>query len=349
MAKEPTGAPIPMTKKPTTPQGQWPTDPGEMLGYYRMILKQITGLETDLKALTGDPKLQWDGGQGQLKAMTRLKPADRERVMQAQSQVAALREEKTEIERMIPGIMKLRESQLSGMSPTQARATERKGLEGLAGAMTTASAPQAELPIGRQMLEAELGPMDDSMWEAYRSRQLGVPSSAVNPMDERAMALREQESQWQQQRYNQEMQMQREAQQRQMEQHRQSLMQQAFENQMAQRQFAATMAGDVAGMRQQAWAQGMPWAVPGGTQYTPNFGPGGLAQQIATGIGYDFAPQPVARWDAPDPRAIYQQMGALGNVPLPQFQQPQQPQYPAAPTPEQFQAFLPFITGGGRR
>ena len=341
MAQEPYGAPIPMTKKPTAPQGQqWPTDPSEMLGYYRTLLKQLAGLEEEMKTLTGDPKLEWSGGQ--LKAMSRLKPADRERVMLAQSQVAALREEKAEIERMIPGIMKLRESQLGGMSPTQARATERKGLEGLTGAMSAAT-PKAELPMGRQMLEAEFGPVDDTMWEAYRSRQLGLPSSVVNPLDERAMALQEQEFGWQQQRYADEMRMQREAQQQQAEQYRQALMQQAFENQMAQQRLAASMAGDMAGMRQQAWSQGMPWAVHGGTQYTPGFDPGGLAQQVAANIGINLAPVPVARWDAPDPRAYYQQLGALGNVPLPQYQQQQQI------TPEQYQAFLPFIMGGGGR
>ena len=340
MAQEQYGAPIPMTKTPAAPQGQWPTDPSEMLGYYRTLLKQLAGLEDEMKTITGDPKLQWEGGQ--LKAISRLKPADRERVMQAQSQVAALREEKTEIERMIPGIMKLRESQLSGGSPTQARATERKGLEGMAGAMS-AAAPQAALPMGRQMLEAEFGPLDESMWDSYRSRQLGLPSSAVNPMDERAMALQEQQFQWQQQRYAEETQMQRAAQQQQMQQYQQALMQQAFENQMAQQRLAASMAGDMAGMRQQAWSQGMPWAVHGGTQYTPGFDPGGLAQQVAGNIGFNLAPQPVARWDAPDPSAYYRQLGALGSVPMPQYQQQQQL------TPEQYQAFLPFIAGGGGR
>ena len=349
MAQEQYGAPIPMTKTPAAPQGQWPTDPSEMLGYYRTLLKQLAGLEDEMKTITGDPKLQWEGGQ--LKAMSRLKPADRERVMQAQSQVAAMREEKAEIERMIPGIMKLRESQLSGVSPTQARATERKGLGGFAATMP---APQPQLPLGREMLQAEMGPLSEDEWSAYRARQMGLPSAAsANPLDERAMALREQQFGFEQQQYGDQQQQyyqqraqQQAAQAREFEQYKNSLLQQAFENQMAQQRLAAQMAGDMAGLRQQGWAQGMPWAVSGGTQYTPNFDPGGLAQQIAAGIGFNFSPQPVARWDAPDPQAYYQQLGAMGNAPMPQFQQQQQQQQL---TPEQYQALLPFIAGGGGR
>lgn len=316
------------TKKPET--GQWPTDPAEMLTYYRNLLKQLAGLEDNLRTVTGDPKLEWSGGQ--LKSMANLKPERREQAMQVQQQLVGLREEKASIERMIPGIMKLRESQLSaqrsGTSPTQARAQEQKGLTELSTAMGAmqgqGASGQTELPMGRQMLESEFGPLSEQDWSAYRARQLGLPTAqAADPYGERTMALREQEFAFQKQQYADEMAMARAQQQQQLQQYQQNLLQQAFENSLAQRRIGVGVAGDMAGLRQQAWGQGMPWAVPGGTQYMPNFDPGGLAQQVAAAIGINLAPVPVARWDAPDPAAYYRQMGLMGQIPGPQFQPPQ--------------------------
>jgi hypothetical protein len=318
------------TKKPET--GQWPTDPAEMLTYYRNLLKQLAGLEDNLRTVTGDPKLEWSGGQ--LKSMANLKPERREQAMQVQQQLVGLREEKASIERMIPGIMKLRESQLAaqrgGTSPTQARAQEQKGLSELSTAMGAiqgqgaATGGQVAPSAGRTMIESLLGPMSDDEWSLYRASQPNLLSSVSGSLaDKQQMALREQEFAFQKQQYADEMAMARAQQQQQLQQYQQNLLQQAFENSLAQRRIGVGVAGDMAGLRQQAWGQGMPWAVPGGTQYMPNFDPGGLAQQVAAAIGINLAPVPVARWDAPDPAAYYRQMGLMGQIPGPQFQPPQ--------------------------
>lgn len=332
---------------PVSPQGgltnsQWPTDPGELLGYYRTVLKRLTGLETDLKTLTGDPKLEWDGGTGQLRAIAKLKPAARERVVAMQTEIASVRAEKTDIERAIPGIMQMRATSQAGKSPTQALGDERAAMKNFTTMMPAAPAAK---PIGREMVEAEYGPLTDAQWEQFRSKKIGFPGAASsNPMDERAMSLQEQQFAWQQEqaryanpldaqamslrekefrsqeiRNAQELAMARQQREQQMREYENAMGQQTYENQLGQQRMAAQMAAEMAAQQQQSWAQGMPWAVHGGQQYTPNFEQGGLAQQIAAGIGYNLPAQPIARWDAPDPQSYYQQLGALNNPAMPQF------------------------------
>jgi predicted transcriptional regulator len=353
MPREVSTAPIGATAKEPARPG-WPTDPSEFLTYYRSLLKELLGLEDELKSVTGDPKLQWSDGQ--LAAMTRLPSDKRERAMQVQAQLASLREEKASIERMIPGIIKLRQDRLSaqvgaqkgGMSPSEAQiwasSEEKKGLEGMAASMPSAQsgAPTA-VPMGREMLEAEFGPMSDADWNAYRSNKLGLPTAqSADPYAERTMALREQEFAFQKQQYADEMARAQQQQAQQMQDYRNSILQQAFENQMAQRRLQAQAAGDMAGLRQQAWGQGMPWAVPGGSEYMPNFGPGGLAQQVAAGAGINLAPVPIARWDAPDPSAYYRQLGLLSGIPIPQLEAMMQQQQPRNTVN------LPLVMNGGR-
>jgi len=331
------GGVAPVSQNPT--QGaQWPSDPEGMLDYYRQLMAQLIDMEGQIQSVSGGKtKLTWEGGQ--LKTNAKLTPADADRLAQMQMQMARLREEKTSIERVLPALMKMRqgpEAQVKqGMSPIAALAAQQQGV-GRLGQQMGAMPPgmgmpeQGGMPFERQMIEQQYGPISEQDWTAYRSQALGLPSGMagmVNPMDERAMALREQQFAYEQQQGGLASQFQR-------QQYADMLKQQMFENTMGQQRLQAQIAGDVAGMRSQQWAQGMPWVVPGGTQFTPGWEPGGLAQQVGGQLGLNVPAYRVAPWQAPDPAAVYAQY-------MQQMQQ--QPSFVAPQS--QHQAMLPLIMG----
>jgi len=331
------GGVAPVSQNPT--QGaQWPSDPQGMLEYYRDLLQQLAEMEQQITSATGGTKLTWENGQ--IKGQAKMDPATRDRLSQMQIQMAKLREEKTSLERVLPGIMRMRQGTSAqvqqGMSPIAALAGEQQGMQRLgqqmgAAPMMAAQQQQAAMPFERQMIEQQYGPISDQDWTAYRSQALGLPSGMagmVNPLDERAMALREQQFGYEQQQNTQAQQMQR-------QQYADAIKQQLFENTMGQQRLQAQIAGDVAGMRSQQWAQGMPWVVPGGTQFTPGWEPGGLAQQVGQQMGLNVPAYRVAPWQAPDPAAVYAQY-------MQQMQQ--QPSFVAPQS--QHQAMLPLIMGG---
>lgn len=72
----------------------------------------------------------------------------------------------------------------------------------------------------------------------------------------------------------------------------------------AQREMAAAIGGQMAGIKAQTWAQGLPHELPRGTQFAPGMGPGGPASRLARMSGAQFAPMRIAPSPPPSPQEL---------------------------------------------
>lgn len=64
---------------------------------------------------------------------------------------------------------------------------------------------------------------------------------------------------------------------------------------LAKRKAAADMAAAIMQAQQRQWEAVAPYAVPPGTQYVPQFGPGGAVEQLFQKYGYSYEPIPVVK------------------------------------------------------
>jgi len=72
----------------------------------------------------------------------------------------------------------------------------------------------------------------------------------------------------------------------------------------AQRELAAAIGGQVAGIQAQTWAQGLPFELPRGTQFAPGMGPAGPASRLARMSGSQFTPMRIAPSPPPSPQEL---------------------------------------------
>lgn len=84
----------------------------------------------------------------------------------------------------------------------------------------------------------------------------------------------------------------------------------------AQRELAAAIGGQVAGIQAQTWAAGLPHELPTGTQFAPGMGPAGPASRLARMGGAQFTPMRIAPSPPPSPQQqfnlYHQAMGRFG-------------------------------------
>ena len=341
----PTGAaPVSMKKDPKNPATAWPTDPDELLAYYQKLMKSSDEIMAEIDKLTGAVDVGWRSGKGMQANPTMLTPTQRSRLEMLKYQQNQYVTERTSLEKVLPGIMNMRKSPLdkvTGSTPEAAQqaAAQQAAMSSSLGRDMQMSGfadmtQQAQLPLGREMIHEEWGPISDAEYTAIRNRQLGIPDpadpnqGAITPYQQATMDFQKQQweaqvaqQQWERGLTEKELAAQEQARQ-------QALAQQAWSRGFQQQQLAASMAGDVAGIQSTNFRAEMPYAVPLGTQYTPGFEPNGPIAQMAARAGVPFTPYGVAPVQAPDPYAPYARFGATAQA---QYAAPQAPV--AAPPP----------------
>lgn len=369
-------APVSMKKNPKNPATEWPTDPDELLTYYQGLMKSSDEIMAEIQKLTGATDVGWRQGKGMQNNPSVLNPTQRSRLQMLQYQQQQMTEERTSLEGVLPGILNMRKNPLdrvpeappanankslwdrvTGNDPlaSQRAAIERERQQAAA---LQAAMPgmlerdmrmtgfqdltqQGQMPMGREMIQEEWGPVTDAEYTAIRNRNLGIPDptdpnqGAITPYQQAQMAFQQQQleaqiaqQQWERGLTEKELVAQGQARQ-------QALAQQAWSRGFQQQQLAASMAGDVAGIHSANFRAEMPYAVPMGTQYTPGFEPNGPISQMAARAGVPFTPYGVAPVVAPDPYAPYARFGATAQAqyaapqaPVPQQAAPIDPRYP---------------------